>query len=143
MDNKLKKKIRRQARGKLYALLKKQYGKCAYCGRVIVRLSSIREDKRIKVTQCKVTYISRNGKRRIDKIATIDHKIRIMDGGDNSDDNIVASCAQCNFERDRKNYISTKSWICICGNRKQSKKVKYCHSCWFLYYIRRFKNDYY
>lgn len=75
---------------------------CYWCGIKVVRESEIPQANRIVKNHATVVYLSTDGEMREEALGTIDHLIRVTDGGDNSLPNLVISCCLCNQERERR-----------------------------------------
>lgn len=73
---------------------------CFWCGVGVVKETQIVQSKRVTKSLGRIQYYS-GDELRDDAIATIDHLIRVIDGGTNEVANLVISCANCNFERDK------------------------------------------
>jgi len=67
----------------------------------VVRESEIPPANRLARNHSTVVYLSSDGEPREEAFGTVDHLVRVTDGGDNSLANLVISCAECNQERDR------------------------------------------
>lgn len=96
--------LRRQAKQKLPKLVYRQKGQCYYCQKEIVSLSELRKKKAAKIFNITHINLSKDnvvtwrqyGVPYSALLATSEHKIRIVDGGDSSEDNLAASCPSCN-----------------------------------------------
>lgn len=75
---------------------------CFWCGIKVVRESEIPQANRISKNHSTIVYLSAGGEMREEAFGTIDHLIRVTDGGDNSAENLVISCYECNQERELK-----------------------------------------
>lgn len=73
---------------------------CYWCGVKVVRQSDIPPENRLTKNQTTIVYCI-DGKLREEYICTIDHLVRVTDGGDNDPLNLVISCYWCNHERER------------------------------------------
>lgn len=73
---------------------------CYWCGIRVIRQAAIPPEKRVVTKRSTVVYLTDTGKMREESFATIDHLIRVTDGGDNRVTNLVISCAICNQARD-------------------------------------------
>jgi hypothetical protein len=60
------------------------------------------QTNRIVKNRSTIVYLSTDGQMREEAFGTIDHLIRVTDGGDNSAENLVVSCYECNQEREAK-----------------------------------------
>lgn len=97
--------LRRNARKQLLKLLEKQNYKCYYCKEEIISKKWVRrniETKDILKVDKKIISFIKNDKLFTIKIATIEHLTRIADGGNNSENNIVAACYYCNHKENNK-----------------------------------------
>lgn len=74
---------------------------CYWCGIKVVRESEIPQANRIVRNHATVVYLSAGGEMREEAFGTIDHLVRVTDGGDNSLPNLVVSCHSCNQEREK------------------------------------------
>ncbi len=74
---------------------------CYWCGIKIIRESEIPPANRIMRNHETVVYLSADGEMREEAFGTIDHLVRVTDGGDNSLPNLVISCYSCNQEREK------------------------------------------
>lgn len=74
---------------------------CYWCGIKVVRESDIPKANRIVKNHATVVYLSADGEMREEAFGTIDHLVRVTDGGDNSLPNLVISCCSCNQEREK------------------------------------------
>lgn len=75
---------------------------CFWCGIRVIRESEIPQANRIVKNHSTIVYLSAGGEMREEAFGTIDHLIRVTDGGDNSVENLVTSCYECNQERETK-----------------------------------------
>ena len=75
---------------------------CYWCGIKVIRESEIPQANRIVKNHATVVYLSADGEMREEAFGTIDHLVRVTDGGDNSLPNLVISCHSCNQEREIK-----------------------------------------
>lgn len=92
----------------------RQGSSCFWCGIRVVRVAQIPQKNRLATKDSKIVYRSSNGETRREAVGTVDHLVRVTDGGDNSLENLVISCYPCNVERDNK----TQSYIhSVAGNR--------------------------
>lgn len=71
------------------------------CGIAVVREQSIPVQNRVHKNNSTILYYV-NGELCEAAVGTIDHLLRVADGGGNQSDNLVISCAPCNIERDRQ-----------------------------------------
>ena len=92
--------IGNKARQRLPFLLEKYDYKCYWCNQPITMLRSIPEEWILYLDHGIITY-KKNGNFRNVLIASVDHKIGLVDGGTNSIDNLVPSCRYCNEQRGR------------------------------------------
>jgi 5-methylcytosine-specific restriction endonuclease McrA len=75
---------------------------CFWCGIKVVREAEIPAKNRISKNRSTVVYLSADGELREEAFGTIDHLVRVTDGGDNNPANLVISCYACNQEREVK-----------------------------------------
>jgi Zn finger protein HypA/HybF involved in hydrogenase expression len=75
---------------------------CFWCGIKVIRESEIPQGNRIVKNHSTVVYLSADGNLREEAFGTIDHLIRVTDGGNNRTENLVISCYSCNHEREIK-----------------------------------------
>ncbi len=76
---------------------------CFWCGIRVVRESEIPQTNRIAKNHSTIVYLSAGGELCEQAFATIDHLIRVTDGGSNKAENLVISCYPCNQLREVKN----------------------------------------
>lgn len=93
---------------------------CFWCGIKVIRESEIPQNNRIVKNHSTIVYLSGDGRMREEAFATIDHLIRVTDGGDNSAENLVISCYGCNQERELKT---------LRYNRPFAQRLVPCRSC--------------
>jgi ribosomal protein L37E len=74
---------------------------CYWCGIKVVRESQIPLHNRFIKNNSMLVYLTADGLRE-EAIGTIDHLLRITDGGNNHSANLVISCYPCNQERDKR-----------------------------------------
>lgn len=114
------KKKRKSVSQKRYSEVAVRQGSfCYWCGIKVVRESQIPVNKRLMKNKTSIIYLCGEDIRE-DAIGTIDHIIRIADGGNNSLTNLVISCVSCNLERDKY----AKAY-----NRPFSRKRVICNNC--------------
>ena len=75
---------------------------CYCCGIKVVRQAEIPAENRLGRGAWTLIYRTNGGELREEACGTIDHLVRVADGGDNAADNLVISCYPCNRERDVK-----------------------------------------
>lgn len=80
--------------------LNEQDSRCIYCRRVI--LPRVCRKAVMAAVQKNLTHLFRDI-----RVATIEHRVPVANGGTNTGGNVVAACEECNNER---------SWM---GDRKQ------------------------
>ena len=105
--NKRDRNIRKSASLKLPALLTEYNNKCYWCHKFIVMRRSIPNPLILNISTNSITWrISPYLKDPEEKeevrtalIASVDHLIRLHDGGSNRKANLVPSCIQCNSTR--------------------------------------------
>lgn len=73
---------------------------CYWCGVRVVRISEIPQTNRMLKNGSKILYYVGDDLREA-AVGTVDHLLRVSDGGDNSLANLVISCLQCNQEREK------------------------------------------
>ena len=73
---------------------------CFWCGIKIIRESRIPSANCLSKNGRTVVYLCGNELRE-EAVGTIDHLVRVADGGNNDPANLVISCRSCNSERDR------------------------------------------
>ena len=117
----LKKKKRRQiSNTKFTQIAVRQGSYCYWCGIKVIREACIPTANRItKGNRRTIVYLS-NGELREEAVATIDHLVRVEDGGNDQLENLVISCYNCNINRDR---------ITIACNRPFARRKLPCHGC--------------
>ncbi len=86
----------------LVRLIQKHGSKCRFCGEHVVRVSSIPESNRVSVKDGLLTYIDNFYREKTKKIATVEHVVRLADGGTNSLKNLVVACVECNNRRNEE-----------------------------------------
>jgi hypothetical protein len=74
---------------------------CFWCGAAVAREAEIPLRNRIAKTSGSITFLNADGGLSEKAVATIDHLVRVTDGGDNAPGNLVISCLACNYERER------------------------------------------
>ena len=75
---------------------------CFWCGIRVVRESQIPPRNRYLKENWMLVYLSEDGVLREEAVGTIDHLVRVADGGNNKTANLVISCYPCNIERDER-----------------------------------------
>lgn len=96
---------------------------CYWCGIKVIREAEIPPKNRISKDGSTVVYLSADGELREEAFGTIDHLVRVTDGGDNDSLNLVISCYACNQEREIKTLTHSRPFArrrvpCeICGGR--------------------------
>lgn len=93
---------------------------CFWCGVRVIRESEVPQNNRIVKNHSTIVYLSGGGQMREEAFATIDHLIRVADGGDNRTENLVISCCECNRERETKT---------LCYNRPFARRRVPCRRC--------------
>lgn len=93
---------------------------CFWCGIKVMRESEVPQTNRIVKNHSTIAYLSGDGQIREEAFATIDHLIRVTDGGDNRTENLVISCCECNREREIKT---------LCYNRPFARRRVPCRRC--------------
>lgn len=74
---------------------------CFWCGKSVMRPSLIPPGNRLSSDGGEtIVYLTDGGERREMAVATIDHLLRVRDGGDNNPENLVVSCCPCNQARE-------------------------------------------
>jgi 5-methylcytosine-specific restriction endonuclease McrA len=86
----------------LIRLIQKHGSKCRFCGERVVRVSSIPESNRVSVKDGLLTYMDNFSRAKTKKIATVEHVVRLADGGTNSIKNLVVACVECNSRRNEE-----------------------------------------
>ena len=74
---------------------------CYWCGVKVVRESKIPQVNRIIKNHATMVYLSGDGEMCEETVGTIDHLVRVTDGGDNRLPNLVISCCTCNQDREK------------------------------------------
>lgn len=79
----------------------------------------------------------------VKKSATVEHLVRIVDGGDHAEKNIVAACRECNNHRDE---IPVEIWKLICREiialRLRKKAFwKYCKPRTYRRQLKKFLSE--
>lgn len=101
----------------------------------MIRESDIPKTNRIVKNAETVVYLTKSGELREEAIATIDHLIRVADGGGNDPENMVVSCVACNQERGRRTIahgrmIDRRRFVCrICGGSFFHSEWNCCSIC--------------
>lgn len=93
---------------------------CYWCGIKVIRESEIPQANRIVKNHATVVYLSAGGEMREEAFGTIDHLVRVTDGGDNSLPNLVISCHSCNQEREK---------VTLAYKRPFAKRRVPCEEC--------------
>jgi hypothetical protein len=107
---KRRRNIGNKARKRLPLLLKKHNYKCYWCQKDIVMLKSISVTSIVDVDHGSITW--QEGNKTVTKyIASVDHKVGLIDGGTNDIDNLVPSCRYCNELRGRDREKAGIDWI--------------------------------
>jgi hypothetical protein len=97
--------------------------KCYHCKIPLVHKRTLRNIT--KLTPNTVSWIDNNGHPQQCRWATVDHLLRICEGGNNHIDNLVPACAGCNSHR----HDTPKNTPCPkCGVLKKEKYLV-CHHC--------------
>lgn len=156
-------RIRKSARRRLHKLVNKQDHKCYYCGDEIISRKEIEcqisPKKVICVNKRTFTFL-KEGNLKTVKVATAEHLVRIADGGDNSNGNLVAACYFCNNKKNREYFLSPDCNNRACGRCGSvfNGRTKNCSKCREFYkefhlllkrrkqvleYLKVNKNDYY
>lgn len=99
-------RMRTQARRKFEHLYKKQRGLCAECGKPMLRSAELLSER-----------------------PTIDHKVRIADGGTNDVGNLEIVHGKCNQIRNRRHLPERQKHCRECGALKKNPSKRYCHEC--------------
>lgn len=73
---------------------------CFWCGGKVIKEADIPAENRLIKNKQTVVYLA-GDQLREEAIGTIDHLLRLRDGGSNNPENLVISCLSCNSERDR------------------------------------------
>lgn len=108
---------------------------CFWCGVRVVREQLIVSSNRISKNETTIIYLSTDGGLREEVIATVDHLVRVTDGGTNDPENLVISCVNCNQERERLTQaygrpFSRRKRICRnCGGRFFHPRWGCCSIC--------------
>lgn len=93
---------------------------CYWCGIRVIREAEIPPKNRISKDHSTVVYLSADGELREEAFGTIDHLVRVADGGDNNSANLVISCYCCNQEREIKT---------LAHNRPFARRRVPCGTC--------------
>lgn len=96
-----RKRVRRQrrvARSRLNSLLQQQQHRCHYCQQPIMRLRAILPHCRVSVDRGFIRFRGPEGYRLV-RMATVDHRQPLRDGGTSDVSNLVAACWSCNQQR--------------------------------------------
>ncbi len=93
---------------------------CYWCGIKVIREAEIPQKNRISKNHSTVVYLSGDGELREEAVGTIDHLVRVTDGGDNNPANLVISCSACNWEREMKT---------LAHNRPFARRRVPCQTC--------------
>lgn len=119
-----KKKQRRKISPELYLRTAARQGSyCFWCGIPVMREQQIPTANRLNKTEFTVVYLLPDGGVREQPIGTVDHLVRVTDGGDNAPENLVISCLNCNLERERVTArygrpFARRKFVCReCGGR--------------------------
>jgi hypothetical protein len=110
---------------------------CYWCGIKVIRESEIPKANRIVKNYATVVYLSADGEMREEAFGTIDHLVRVTDGGDNSLPNLVISCYSCNQEREKTTLVHNRPFAgrrlpCVkCGGRFFHPDWGCCSICGF------------
>lgn len=133
------KKQRQKISPELYSRVAARQGSyCFWCGIPVTREQQIPTANRLRRTNSTIVYLSREGCLREDAIGTIDHLVRVTDGGNNEPENLVISCLDCNLERERVTARygrpfarrSFKRFVCrSCGGRFFHPRWGCCSVC--------------
>jgi 5-methylcytosine-specific restriction endonuclease McrA len=129
-----KRRDRDKARKKVPELLIKQEGKCYYCGREIICIASILNNNIVHINNGKGTVLyTSNGEDILAYYATVEHKVRMIDGGKNDEENIVASCYKCNIRKNKEIQEGKpySSYCKLCKKIKDNgfRNSKWCKAC--------------
>ena len=122
---------------KFTAVAARQGSYCYWCGIKIIRESEIPPANRIVKNHATVVYLSADGEMREEAFGTIDHLVRVTDGGDNSLPNLVISCYSCNQEREKTTLVHNRPFArrrlpCAkCGGRFFHPDWGCCSICGF------------
>jgi hypothetical protein len=92
---------------------------CYWCGVRVVRESQIPPARRMKKSENRILYYL-GEELREDALATIDHLVRVSDGGTNEPVNLVISCQECNFAREK---------VTVAYNRPFTRQRLPCPNC--------------
>jgi len=75
---------------------------CFWCGIKVIRIAQIPQENRVSKNSSTIVYLTDRGEVCEKAFGTIDHLVRVADGGGNSLGNIVISCYPCNQMCDRQ-----------------------------------------
>lgn len=92
-------KNRRSSQTNLLAsLIAKRGSKCQFCGEEVRQVSSVPKQGRLKQSPHWLTYLY-CGKEHKVRIATLEHVVRLADGGTYKRSNLRVCCSICNHKR--------------------------------------------
>lgn len=118
------KKIQRKAREYLPFLVVREKGKCFWCLRPILIITSVPIERRIRQTFYEFEYLDDWGRIQTSLIATTDHLYPRSLGGKGNIRNLVASCVRCNQERNIKRQRRQAN-----GRQKEAGEVNLIQRC--------------
>lgn len=75
---------------------------CFWCGIKVIRIAQIPQRNRLEKNDLSIVYLSDSGEVCEEAFGTIDHLVRVADGGRNNLGNLVISCYPCNQMRDQQ-----------------------------------------
>jgi len=130
MTRNQKKKLHERARlSHLARLYAEQNSLCHWCHSATVMLRYIRKESIVRINNGGVVW--RIGEETFfARIATVDHLVKVSDGGGNEPENVVMACATCNKDRTKTRSPVPDSIrkVCSCGAPKH-KRSRFCRAC--------------
>ncbi len=107
------KALRNESRKNVPQLLKDSGNRCHWCKEEIVVRRMVKQEKIVQECHGLVSFWDEQHRFKIVKLASTDHLVRVVDGGDNSRTNTVPSCWFCNNARSNSSEaIETKRAQC-------------------------------
>lgn len=125
--------LRRRARERAPAVLKKHGTQCWWCKAPLISIQSLRPEQIVRITGRHVWW-RKNGTVRVDLFATLDHVVPLSEGGTNRFANLVPACSKCNNSRNKEQLCNTpieadQKRICPkCGRPKPASR-RHCKIC--------------
>jgi len=105
--------VRTQARQLYMQSLDSPFSYCGLCGEMLVWIQKFRNDEFIEMADYKTALIRLSGNCQSVLVGTVDHIIKIADGGTNDLSNLAGLCVDCHRDKDQETKDGRYCRICL------------------------------